>query len=48
MPKPRDITCSDLKAELAQFDRSGLLGLLKDLHALRPENRAFLEVAPVV
>ena len=42
MPKPRDITWSDLKAELAQFDRSGLLGLLKDLHALRPENRAFL------
>ena len=24
------------------FDRTGLLGLLKDLYALRPENRAFL------
>jgi len=37
-----DTTWSDLKAELAQFDRVGLLGPLKDLHALGPENRAFL------
>lgn len=36
------MTWNDLKAELAQVDRAGLLGLLKDLHALRPENRAFL------
>lgn len=42
MAKLPDSTWSDLKAELAQFDRVGLLGLLKDLHALRPENRAFL------
>ena len=42
MAKPRETTWSDLKAELAQFDRTGLLGLLKDLYALRPENRAFL------
>ena len=42
MVKPRETTWSDLKAELAQFDRTGLLGLLKDLCALRPENRAFL------
>ena len=42
MVKPRETTWSDLKAELAQFDRTGLLGLLKDLYALRPENRAFL------
>ena len=42
MAKPRETTWSDLKAELTEFDRAGLLGLLKDLHALRPENRAFL------
>ena len=42
MAKPRETTWSDLKAELARFDRTGLLGLLKDMYALRPENRAFL------
>jgi hypothetical protein len=42
MAKPRETTWNDIKAELAQFDRSGLLGVLKDLHALRPENRSFL------
>jgi hypothetical protein len=42
MVKPRETTWSDLKVELAQFDRAGLLGLLKDLHALNPANRAFL------
>ena len=42
MVEPRETTWNDLKAELAQFDRAGLLGLLKDLCALRPENRAFL------
>ena len=42
MVKSRGSSWSDLKAELAQFDRTGLLGLLKDLYALRPENRAFL------
>ena len=42
MVKPRETTWSDLKAELAEFDRTGLLGLLKDLYELRPENRAFL------
>ena len=42
MAKPRETTWSDLKGELAHFDRTGLLGLLKDLYALRPENRAFL------
>ena len=42
MAKQPDTTWSDLKAELAQFDRVGLLRLLKDLHALGPENRAFL------
>lgn len=38
MTKSRETTWNDIKAELAQFDRPGLLGLLKDLHALRPEN----------
>ncbi len=42
MVQPREATWSELKAELALFDRTGLLGLLKDLYALRPENRAFL------
>ena len=42
MVRPRGATWSELKAELAQFDRAGLLGLLKDLHALDPANRAFL------
>jgi hypothetical protein len=42
MAKPREPTWNDLKAQLAEFDRAGLLGLLKDLHTLRPENRAFL------
>ena len=42
MAKSRETNWSDLKAELAEFDRAGLLGLLKDLYALRPENRAFL------
>ena len=41
MTKPRETTWSDLKAGLAQFDRAGL-GLRKDLHALRAENRVFL------
>ena len=43
MVKPRGTTWRDLRTSLAQFDRTGLLGLLKDLYALRPENRAFLD-----
>ena len=42
MLKPRETTWNDVKTELLQFDRTGLLGLLKDLYVLRPENRAFL------
>ena len=30
-----------VKGELRHLDRAGLVGLLKDLHALAPENRAF-------
>jgi len=44
MVKPRETTWNDIKAELAQFDRMGLLGLLKDLYALRPENRVVSRV----
>ncbi len=36
-------TWSDAKAMLANFDRTGLIALLKDLHALNPQNRAFLQ-----
>ena len=36
-------TWNDTKAMLVNFDRAGLIGLLKDLHALYPENRAFLQ-----
>ena len=42
MRKARETRWNDIKAELAQLDRAGLRGLLKDLHAPRPENRAFL------
>lgn len=33
---------SDVKVALAQFDRAGLLGLIKDLHALNGGNQSFL------
>ena len=33
---------SDVKAKLADVDRSGLLGLLQDLYAASKENKAFL------
>lgn len=36
-------TWIDAKATLASFDRAGLIGLLKDLHALNPQNRPFLQ-----
>jgi hypothetical protein len=42
MVKQKDATWSDVKAGLALFDRAGLLGLMKDLYSLRPENRAFV------
>lgn len=37
-------TWRDVKAELEQFDRAGLLGLLKDLHGVSRDNQAFLHV----
>ena len=35
-------TWRDVKAELARFDRPGLLGLIKDLHGASRDNEAFL------
>jgi hypothetical protein len=35
-------TWTDLKAQLARFDRQGLLDLLHDLYAAHKDNRAFL------
>jgi hypothetical protein len=35
-------TWSDVKAKLAHFDRTGLLGLVQDLYAASKENRMFL------
>jgi len=39
--KPRP-TWSAAKTELAQFDRTALMGLVKDLFALSPDNSAFI------
>lgn len=36
------MTWNLVKGELRHLDRAGLVGLLKDLHTLAPENRAFL------
>ncbi len=35
-------TWTDLKAQLAGFDRKGLLGLIQDLYAAKKDNRTFL------
>jgi hypothetical protein len=35
-------TWRDVKAELEGFDRTGLLGLIKDLHGASRDNEAFL------
>lgn len=35
-------TWSDVKARLADFDRTGLLGLVQDLYAASKDNQAFL------
>ena len=35
-------TWTDIKAKLAHFDRSGLLGLVQDLYAANKENQMFL------
>ncbi len=33
---------TDVKAKLASFDRTGLLGLVQDLYTAHPDNRTFL------
>ena len=33
---------SDVKAQLADFDRAGLLGLIQDMYAASKDNKAFL------
>jgi hypothetical protein len=35
---------SDVKVKLANFDRTGLIGLIQDLHAANKDNQAFLHV----
>jgi hypothetical protein len=35
-------TWTDVKAELASFDRLGLLGLIQDLYAAQKDNQTFL------
>src|ERR1700737_1935007 len=35
-------TWTDVKAQLAHFDRTGLLGLIQDLYAANKENQMFL------
>lgn len=40
--KKTTITWSDVKANLADFDRAGLLALVQDLYAANKENKAFL------
>lgn len=40
-PKPTP-NWSGVKAELARFDRAGLLSLLKDLHGMSRDNQVFL------
>ena len=35
-------TWSDVKGQLADFDRSGLIGLVQDLYAASKENQVFL------
>jgi hypothetical protein len=41
--KTRTVRCwSEVKAKLGQFDRSGLVGLLRDLRDISRENQVFL------
>ena len=35
-------TCIDVKAKLASYDRTGLLGLVQDLYAVHKDNQTFL------
>lgn len=42
MDQKKSPTWSDVKAKLAEFDRTSLLGLLKDLYGASKDNQAFL------
>lgn len=42
MPRKAKPGWSDIKAQLADFDRAGLLGLVQDLYAASKDNQAFL------
>lgn len=41
-PKKSSPTWSDVKREMAEFDRAGLLGTIQDLYAASKDTRAFL------
>jgi hypothetical protein len=41
MTRRPEMSWNLVKGELRHLDRAGLVGLLKDLHTLAPENRAF-------
>jgi len=41
-PKRTKPTWSEVKANLTEFDRAGLLGLVQDLYAADKNNQAFL------
>ncbi len=41
-PKKAAPSWSDVKARLAEFDRTALLGLVQDLYAASKDNQAFL------
>jgi hypothetical protein len=40
--KPRKPSWADIKGQLSEFDRMGLLSLVQDLYAANKENQAFL------
>ena len=42
MVRKKSPTWNDVKARLAKFDRTGLLGLVKDLYSASKDNQAFL------
>lgn len=43
MPPPKSPSWSDVKAQLTQFDRAGLIGLVHDLYAASKANQTFLQ-----
>jgi hypothetical protein len=43
MTRRPEMSWNLVKGDFRHLDRAGLVDLLKDLHTLAPENRAFLE-----